>query len=186
MQLAKLLTQGRQLRLPSSHPTTIFTFGPCSALAWGLGYRGREHIKNILSPLHSIACCCCCCCCCCWGRCCCCSAPPRRKPHACVRPRPTVRAQSGEVGACCLPGPGPRGSQCPAQDLPRSKRLQTTADCRESVLMSPHCEKCKVHTVKICRHVTTKILTTFSSEENDDKPLSVDDRFVICDDRFVT
>ena len=41
-------------------------------------------------------------------------------------------------------------------------------------------------TVKICRHLTTKILTTFSSEENDDKPLSVDDTFVICDDRFVT
>ena len=42
------------------------------------------------------------------------------------------------------------------------------------------------HTVKICRHLTTKILTTFSSEKNDDKPLSVDDTFVICDDRFVT
>ena len=43
-----------------------------------------------------------------------------------------------------------------------------------------------LHTVKICRHLTTKILTTFSSEENDDKPLSVDDTLVICDDRFVT
>ena len=40
-------------------------------------------------------------------------------------------------------------------------------------------------TVKICRHLTTKILT-FSSAENDDKPLSVDETFVICDDRFVT
>ena len=32
-------------------------------------------------------------------------------------------------------------------------------------------------TVKIYRPLTTKSLTTFSSEENDDKPLSVDDMF---------
>ena len=42
------------------------------------------------------------------------------------------------------------------------------------------------YTVKIYRHLTIKILTTFSSGENDDKSLSVDDTFVICDDRFVT
>ena len=42
------------------------------------------------------------------------------------------------------------------------------------------------YTVKIGRHLTTKILTTFSSEKNDDKPLSVDDTFFICDNRFVT
>ena len=42
------------------------------------------------------------------------------------------------------------------------------------------------YTVKICRDLTTKILTTFSFEGNDDKPLSLDDRFVICDDKFVT
>ena len=36
-----------------------------------------------------------------------------------------------------------------------------------------------VHTVKICRHLTTKRLTTLSSEENEDKHLSVDDKFVI-------
>ena len=42
------------------------------------------------------------------------------------------------------------------------------------------------HTVKISRHLKTKTSTTFSSEENDDKPSSVDDTFVICDDRFVT
>ena len=44
----------------------------------------------------------------------------------------------------------------------------------------------KTNSVKICRHLTTKMLTTFSSGENDDKPLSVDDTFVICDNRFVT
>ena len=42
------------------------------------------------------------------------------------------------------------------------------------------------YTAKLCRHMTTKILTRFSSEENDDKCLSVDDMFVICDARFVT
>ena len=77
----------------------------------------------------------------------------------------------------------------------KSKRETTRRShsvCQGSTLWSPRLlafhpwRLHRDHTVKICRHLTTKILTTFSSEENYDKPLSVDDRFVICDDRFVT
>ena len=36
------------------------------------------------------------------------------------------------------------------------------------------------------RHLTKKLLTTFSSQGNDDKSLTVDhDAFVICDERIV-